>query len=54
MMPRLRQFIEFLWCLVYVNLQRFYDAHFLHFTDILQSPVYVLLQTFYRARYMPF
>ena len=28
MMPRLGQFIEILWCSVWVNLQRFYGAPF--------------------------
>ena len=62
MMPRLRQFTEFLWCPVYVNLQRFYDAPFPSFyrhfteprlcpmTDILKSPVYAVLQTLVESR----
>ena len=62
MMPRLRQFTEFLWCLVYVNLQRFYDAPFpsfyRHFTEprlcptaILKSPVYAVLETLVESRF---
>ena len=63
MMPRLRQFTEFLWCPVYVNLQRFYDAPFPSFyrhfteprlcliTDIFKSPVYAVLQTLVESRF---
>ena len=63
MMPRLRQFTEFLWCLVYVNLQRFYDTPFPSFyrhfteprlcpiTDILKSPVYAVLETLVESRF---
>ena len=62
-MPRLRQFTEFLWCLVYVNLQRFYDAPFPSFyrhfteprlcpiTDILKSPVYAVLETLVESKF---
>ena len=63
MMPRLRQFSEFLWCPVYVNLQRFYDVPFPSFyrhfteprlcpiTDILKSPVYAFLRTLLESRF---
>jgi len=63
MIPRLRQFTEFLWCPVYVILQRFYDVpfpsfyrHFTEprlcpFTDILKSPVYAVLQTLVESRF---
>ena len=44
MMPRLRQFTEFLWSPVYVNLQRFYHAPFpwsfyRHFTEPRLCPI---------------
>jgi len=63
MMARLRQFTEVLWCAVYVNLQRFYDAPFPSFyrhfteprlcpiTDILKSPVHTVLQTLVESRF---
>ena len=38
MMPRFRQFTEFLWCPVYVNLQRFYDAPFPSFSSHFTEP----------------
>ena len=61
MMPRFRQFTEFLWCPVYVNLQRFYDAPFPSFnghsteprlcpiSDILKSPA--VLQTLVESKF---
>ena len=38
MMPRLRQFTEFLWCPVYINLDRFYDASFPSFYRHFKDP----------------